>query len=277
MRILNLGAGVQSTTLALMAEVGEIEKFDYAIFADVQAEPKAVYKHLEWLKDQLSYPVLVRTRGNLFENLKKGVNADGKRFCSIPAFIGTYGNKIGITRRQCTSEYKIKVVEETIKRDILNLPKYGRIPKGLHVTQVLGLSYDEPRRVYKVQANHGHKENWTVSFPLFDLEMTRSDCVKWLDSYGIPHVTPRSACTFCPYHSDSDWARMKKEDPESFQQAVEVDRILRDPSSRCNQGIREQMWLHKSCKPLDQIHFGKDLPGQAFLGFSSECEGMCGV
>lgn len=277
MRILNLGAGVQSTTLALMAEVGEIEKFDYAIFADVQAEPKAVYKHLEWLKDQLSYPVLVRTKGNLFENLKKGVNSDGKGFCSIPAFIGTYGKKIGITRRQCTSEYKIKVIEETIKRDILNLPKYGRIPKGLHVTQVFGLSYDEPRRVYKVQANHGHKSNWEVSFPLFDLEMTRSDCVKWLDSYGIPHVTPRSACTFCPYHSDSEWARMKKEDPESFQQAVEVDRILRDPSSRCNQGMREQMWLHKYCKPLDQIHFGKDLPGQAFLGFSSECEGMCGV
>lgn len=34
MRILSLGAGVQSSTLALMAEHGEIEKPDYAIFAD---------------------------------------------------------------------------------------------------------------------------------------------------------------------------------------------------------------------------------------------------
>ena len=277
MRILNLGAGVQSTTLALMAEVGEIPKFDYAIFADVQAEPKSVYSHLEWLIKQLSYPVLVRTRGSLIENLKNGVNADGQRFCSIPAFTGTHGQLLAITRRQCTSEYKIKVVENTIKREILGLPKYGRIPKETQVTQTFGLSYDEPRRVYKVQANYGHRTNWNAVFPLFDLEMTRADCVKWLESYGMPHITPRSACTFCPYHSDSEWLRMKKEDPESFQQAVEIDRLLRDPNSRCNQGMNQQLWLHKSCKPLDEIHFGKDLPNQNRFGFSSECEGMCGV
>lgn len=276
-RILNLGAGVQSTALALMAETGEIPKFDYAIFADVQAEPKAVYSHLEWLIKQLSYPVLVRTRGSLLENLKNGINNDGQRFCSIPSFTGSYGQLLGITRRQCTSEFKINVVDTVIKREILNLPKYGRIPKDILITQVFGLSFDEQRRVLKVRASHGHKENWVVSFPLFDLEMTRVDCVKWLESYGMPHITPRSACTFCPYHSDSEWLRMKKEDPESFQQAVEVDRLLRDPNSRCNQGMNQQLWLHKSCKPLDQVHFGKDLPNQSLFGFSSECEGMCGV
>lgn len=276
-RILNLGAGVQSTALALMAETGEIPKFDYAIFADVQAEPKSVYSHLEWLIKQLSYPVLIRTRGNLIENLKDGVNGDGGRFCSIPAYTGEYGNPMGITRRQCTSEFKINVVDTVIKREILNLPKYGRIPKDILISQVFGLSFDEHRRVLKVRASHGHKENWVVSFPLFDLEMTRSDCVKWLEAYGIPHTTPRSACTFCPYHSDTEWLRMKKEDPESFQQAVEVDRLLRDPNSRCNQGLNQQLWLHKSCKPLEEVHFGKDVSGQGLLGFSSECEGMCGL
>jgi hypothetical protein len=47
MRILSLGAGVQSTTMALMAAVGEIaDKPDAAIFADTGWEPKAVYDHL---------------------------------------------------------------------------------------------------------------------------------------------------------------------------------------------------------------------------------------
>ncbi|MFQ5591612.1 MAG: hypothetical protein ACE5HE_10650 [Phycisphaerae bacterium] len=49
LRILNLGAGVQSTTLAFMAHNGAIPAFDYAIFADTQGEPKAVYAHLKWL------------------------------------------------------------------------------------------------------------------------------------------------------------------------------------------------------------------------------------
>jgi hypothetical protein len=45
--ILNLGAGIQSTTLYLMDMDGELEyNFDYAIFADTGDEPHEVYKHL---------------------------------------------------------------------------------------------------------------------------------------------------------------------------------------------------------------------------------------
>lgn len=279
MRVLNLGAGVQSTTLALMAKTGEIEIFDYAIFTDTQTEPKSVYRHLEWLIAELPFPVLVRSRGNLFDNLVNGVNSDGQRYCSIPAFTGEPGQNMGITRRQCTSEYKIKVVEKTIRRELLKLEPWQRIPKTASVVQSFGLSYDEPGRVARVKANHATK-GWKLEFPLFEMEMTRADCVKWLKDYGVPHETPRSACTFCPYRSNAEWKRLKETDPESFAQAVEADRAIRDKHSRCNQGMRDLMWLHRSCKPLEEIDFDanpRDLPGQAVFGFSSECEGMCGV
>lgn len=279
MRILNLGAGVQSTTLALMAKSGEIETFNYAIFADTQAEPKSVYRHLEWLIEELPFPVLVRSRGNLLDNLINGVNSDGHRYCSIPAFTGDPGRNMGITRRQCTSEYKIKVVEQTIRRELLKLETGQRIPKGVAIVQSFGLSYDEPGRVARVKANHA-RNSWKLEFPLYDMEITRADCVKWLEDYGVPHETPRSACTFCPYRSNAEWKRMKETDPESFTQAVEADRVIRDKHSRCNQGMRDLMWLHRSCKPLGEIDFDanpRDLPGQAVFGFSTECEGMCGV
>jgi hypothetical protein len=42
LRILSLGAGVQSTTLALMVAHGELEPIDCAIFSDTQSEPEAV-------------------------------------------------------------------------------------------------------------------------------------------------------------------------------------------------------------------------------------------
>ena len=50
MRILSLGAGVQSTALLLMMIHGEIPKADAVIFADTGWEPAAVYKHLEKLE-----------------------------------------------------------------------------------------------------------------------------------------------------------------------------------------------------------------------------------
>ncbi len=50
LRIGNLGAGVQSTTLYLLEMEGKIESCEAWIFADTGEEPKAVYRHLEWLE-----------------------------------------------------------------------------------------------------------------------------------------------------------------------------------------------------------------------------------
>lgn len=45
LNIISLGAGVQSTTMALMAAHGEIEPMpDCAIFADTKVEPAAVVR-----------------------------------------------------------------------------------------------------------------------------------------------------------------------------------------------------------------------------------------
>jgi len=55
LRALSLGAGVPSTTMALMAAHGEIGPMpDCAIFADTGWEPKAVYDHLSWLMSPTS-------------------------------------------------------------------------------------------------------------------------------------------------------------------------------------------------------------------------------
>jgi hypothetical protein len=51
LHILNLGAGVQSTTLYLMFMRRVLQpQIDYAIFADTGEEPTPVYRHLEWLQ-----------------------------------------------------------------------------------------------------------------------------------------------------------------------------------------------------------------------------------
>ena len=48
--VISLGAGVQSTTMALMAAHGLLTPMPIAaIFADTGAEPEPVYDHLDWL------------------------------------------------------------------------------------------------------------------------------------------------------------------------------------------------------------------------------------
>lgn len=68
LRVLSLGAGVQSTTLALLAAHGVIGPMpDCAIFADTAWEPQAVYDHLAWLMSPnlLPFPVHVVSAGSL--------------------------------------------------------------------------------------------------------------------------------------------------------------------------------------------------------------------
>lgn len=81
LRALSLGAGVQSTTMALMAAHGEIGPMpDCAVFADTGWEPKAVYEHLEWLRSPniLPFPVHIVSAGNIRDNLMDA--AAGKRW-----------------------------------------------------------------------------------------------------------------------------------------------------------------------------------------------------
>src|SRR6187549_1580015 len=112
MRILSLGAGVQSTTLALMIAHGELPPVDCAIFADTQAEPKGVYAHLARLMAPgvLPFPVRIVTKGSLRQEVIDA--SEGKRgaWGRPPLFLRNPDGTEGMTRRQCTQDYKLDVI-----------------------------------------------------------------------------------------------------------------------------------------------------------------------
>lgn len=279
--ILSLGAGVQSTVLALMGVRG-LFKFDAAIFADTGAEPKAVLSHLKWLEKECAghFQVYIRAKGNIIEDLSRSENSTGQRFASAPFFTLHPDGSKGITRRQCTKEYKVDVVERCIRRDILGLEPGQRIPKDVEIFQYIGMSAEEGKRVARVRAVFSSSRSSKPIFPLYEQWMSRADCVRWLEEYGIPHTTPRSACTFCPYRSDAEWIKMREEDPESWAQAVWMDATIRKPGLILNRGFNSDRFIHRSCKPLDQVDLKAkpDAGEQRVLpGMADECEGMCGT
>ena len=284
--ILNLGAGVQSTMLYLLACEGHpiMPPLDCAIFADTGDEPQEVYAHLEWLKTLGGPEIIVRSNGNsLSHDLINGTvgrtgrtGRTGRRFATIPAFTANGG----MGKRQCTKEYKIDVVERCIRREIVGLKPRQRFPvKDVHIHQYMGLSFDESRRVTRVRARFWRDIPWsTPHFPLFESNTTRAGCREWLKS-RVPHRVPRSACVECPFHDNDEW-RSIKSNPEDWELACTVDEKLRSHKylweGTAQGNMREKQFLHRSCVPLRDADLSTPEPDAEF-GFVRECEGMCGV
>jgi hypothetical protein len=265
LHILSLGAGVQSSTMALMAAHGEIKPMpDAAIFADTMAEPKHVYEWLNWLEPQLPFPVFRVSFGNLHKDIIKAVEKRHNRLDQPPFFL----DGGGMLWRKCTKNYKILPIEKKV-RQMLGVAKGKRVPKDKFVYQWLGISCDEASRMKPSQ----HK--WCEHrFPLIEKDMHRHHCLEWMDNHGYPQPK-KSACTFCPYHNDLMWRDMKLNDPDSFSKAVEIDKVIRDGFSSAEKG--RKLYLHRSSVALAEIDFrnAEDM-GQLNM-FNNECEGMCGV
>lgn len=280
--VLNLGAGVQSTTLYLMYLRGEIQpQIECAVFADTGEEPAAVYRHLDWLRSLGGPPIVVRsTGGRLGDDLRHGRNSTGQRFASIPAYTAQCeGAKAGMVRRQCTKEYKIEVIERFIRREMLGLKKGQRVPKGVLVHQSYGISLDEAGRSVRIR-HRLEERSWIAPvFPLIERGMTRGDCYGWLTAFGVPHEVQKSACVFCPFKSNAEWRRLRDTDPDGWARAVEIDNALRVPGNVVNRGLNQKLYVHRSCVPLDRADLGSGDDRQYYLNlnWTAECAGLCGV
>lgn len=262
--ILSLGAGVQSTTLALMAARQEIGPMPHAaIFADTQAEPKSVYDHLNWLERQIPFPVYRVTIGSLRDSVVTASKWSDGKFSPVPFFIDGGGPG----RRQCTKEFKIIPIHQKI-RELLGLNFRQRGPKSPVVEQWIGISTDEITRM-KSSGKTFIQNRW----PLIEARMSRRACLKWMAERQYPSP-PKSACTFCPYRSDAEWKTLKENDPQAFLDAVAVDEIIRERGTA--EGINRRQFVHRSFSPLNEVDFDKQSHQKNF-GFEEECDGMCGV
>jgi hypothetical protein len=266
--VISLGAGVQSSTMALMAACGEIEPMPVgAIFADTQAEPASVYKWLDWLEKQLPFPVYRVTAGSLAEDaLKVRRRKDGLGNwvrSGIPAYLINADGSHGQIPRQCTQDFKII----PIQRQIRKLLKECGAKKAI---QWIGISLDEVHRMKPSRVRYS-EHRW----PLIEGRMTRGGCLIWMDRHGYPKPA-RSACVFCPYHSNTEWRRLRDEEPEEFQKAVKFERAFAQAKKTTVMKTID-LYVHSDRVPLDEVNLSTDEERGQMSLFGNECEGMCGV
>jgi hypothetical protein len=269
---LSLGAGVQSSTLALMYAVGELTPMPKAaIFADTQAEPASVYKWLDWLEKQLPFPVhRVTFRDLQAEALTMRVTKDGRKFSRSDIPLYTLNTKTGakgaVPNRSCTRDYKIRPINKFLRKEA----GVKRGEKEPQCVSIVGISLDEIRRMKP------SRDPWvTLRWPLIEKRIDRRQCKDWMESHGYPEP-PRSACVFCPYHANSEWRRLQVEEPEEFERAVKFEKDLQ-AAKDAGDNFYSVPFLHNSCKPLDTIDFRSDVERGQGLLWDDECEGMCGI
>ena len=270
--VISLGAGVQSTCMAMMAKDGSLPMPDCAIFADTGNEPLHVYTHLENLKKILPFPIHIvkaffkDSHEDIYEHTMQAIQGKTSRYSGPPAYM-----KKGFIRRQCTNDFKIQPIRRKL-RELIGLKPRQRGGKEVRIRQWIGISTDEFNRMK--ESRDAYIEN---VFPLIKLKMSRQDCLDWMKNNGYP-LPRKSACIFCPYHDNKTWKDMKENQPEDFALAVQVDEDLRNAES-LKYPFDENLYLHRSLKPLKDVNFdAKNKKGEKFQeDMDEECEGMCGV
>jgi hypothetical protein len=251
MKVISLGWGVQSFTIAAMVALGELPPVEFAIHSDTTHEASWTYKYAEqhtaWLESHGVKVVTVKPA----KTKLKAFNEHCGVF--IPAYTRTEISN-GQLRRQCTGDWKIAPMRR----------HFQKVRDGRPVEMWLGITTDEIQRVRTSDVKY-IQNRW----PLIEKNMSRFDCISWLQEHDL-ELPKRSSCTFCPYHDTATWKLIMASEPDR-KDAIEHDQAIRK--------IRPpfDLFVHPARMPLDEIDLRTaEEKGQLSL-WDNECSGICGV
>ena len=279
-KIVSFGGGMQSMGLLVLAAQGKID-YKTVIFCNVGEDseypPTLKYVHEIAMPYAEKHGIeLIELRKYLkdgsVDTLFQRLTRPGSRSIGIPVRMSTGAP----SNRTCTVDFKIKIVDkwmkERIGKEAITERKKGLL-KACEITDMskenmpialrrvdgflkeheplaqvaLGISLDEIQRV-KVNMDP-ETLAWKVNdFPLIRLRMSRQDCINIIADAKLP-IPTRSACSFCPYHSIQKWQDMRQNEPELFQQAVDLEKTIN--TRRASDGL-DAVWFTNKLKPLEQ-------------------------
>lgn len=252
LRVISLGAGVQSTAVLMLALAGDLGQVDAAVFADTGWEPRAVYAHLWGLAERCAaagLPLHIVSGGNIRNVTAMGTGGG----MDAPFYVTNRDGSEGMLRRQCTSKFKIGPIRREVRR---LLAAAGET----RCEQLFGISADEVQRMRTSDVKYV-----THAYPLVDRGWRRSDCVAYLAGLGID--APRSACIGCPYRSDREWRALA---PDELADAAAWEREAQEHGFK----VDGTPYVHRSRVPLLDVDLSTpEERGQ--LSIDDECAGVC--
>jgi hypothetical protein len=200
MKVLSLGAGVNSTALLVLKVQGKID-FDFAIMADTGGEYPETYEYIENytkpLCEKYDIPLIIeRKHTNNDETLHD--------YCLRTHFCPSHQSG------SCRDNFKIKVIRKFLKTN------YPLVFKDIET--LIGFCRGEERRL---KGYKGLTENY--SFPLMDMHLDRLECAMLIKNFGLP-IPPKSGCWFCSRQPLESLIKLYTEHPDLFAKAETLEK-----------------------------------------------------
>lgn len=250
LRSFSYGGGVQSTAALVLAAQKKIdfplflfcnvgddsENPDSLTYVEQYAKPYAAEHGIE-----LSELSRIMVKSGEHRTLYYELTRPGSKALKIPVRMSNGAP----FRRSCTVDYKIKVVaRELIRR--------GATPEQ-PATVGIGISLDE---IGRADGGKNHEPHERVAYPLLELGLRRTDCMRIIRDAGLP-IPPKSSCWFCPFHSIEAWHEQRRHHPDLFEKSCQLEEHINQRQERLG---HDPVWLSAALRPLRQaIPEGVDL------------------
>ncbi len=256
LEILSYGAGTPSTTLALMscenALAGrplwpDVPVYNAVIFCDLHAEPPWVYRQAAFVATachRAGIPFFTLD-SNLYGDFTR--NFGHARVSSIPFWTLNEDGRKGKMPRQCTCDYKIKVIEKFVRYKLLCYRPHERaLPLDVHAHGLhMGIMWEERRR-----AKESKQTLFRNEYPLVKMGWTRADCYHYnRDIWDLE--TLASCCLFCPFHTNYFYRYIRECEPDHYACILQVDELVESRQAR--PPLKSELFLSKSRKRLRDL------------------------
>lgn len=264
MKILSCGAGMQSTALALMScankllhegrckefdfeYINQVPIYDVILFCDLGLEPSWVLSQVYFIKQACEWagiPFYI-LKSNLYEDYMNDFGK--KRVVSIPFWSVDETGKKGKMMRNCTLDYKITLMQNFVRWNILGYKKGQRAKQeDIKAHEMhLGFSKEEEKRC----SDNPHKM-FVNKFPLCEMNLVRADNYAYIkEVWGLE--TKASACCFCPFHTNYFFRFLKDNHKYEYVNLVEFDEMLE--REQPNTKIRSKLYISKSRKRIADL------------------------
>lgn len=271
-QIVSYGGGTQSTAMILMALNGEfgLERPDFGVYADTGCEPQFINDYVDYfidlVKNRYDFTIYKTMHKEGLEKHLLSVPTQPRKgnfyTCSVPPFYTLdEDGTTGMLMRQCTSNYKTDPITKFIN---------SKTDRGELYRVWIGMSFDERERM-----RISTQKRRTNYYPLVDNHVHRQASIDYIKSHGL-RSPMRSSCYFCPFHSNQYWEWMKKYHPSEFSRAIKFEEIVQ-ANAKQQGAIKSIPFLHRSCKPIDQVQFSDPDQLNLFPHLIDECAGECGI
>lgn len=218
--VFSFGGGRQSVAALVLAAQGELPvEFDHWLFSNVGDDSEhpgtIAYFHNVVVPFADKHGIDMRMlrkvgRDGQVKTLYGQLTRQESRSIEIPVRMegsAAPGN------RSCTGTFKIDVIAKWVKQRGASAESPATIG--------VGISLDEIHRMNS-RKTAPHER---LVYPLIDMRLRLTDCIRIIRAAGLP-LPPKSACYFCPFHTPEYWADMRREDPDLFEKAADLEDTL---------------------------------------------------